>query len=652
MMPIQYQPFPEFQVPNLNLMGSFAQGAALANQQLQQEKLAQATDIAAAKAAQDAENARLKQQADELDFAVKNANIFKDRVLQIDPNKPDAQTQYNKLLQEFQPKAPSILGGLPTEFNANTQRSIITSHDDFIKLTTPQERDTVVDGRSGKGLFIFDPYSQTQRMVGGSFQGAPEKWSPVRGEKQEIIYYTNSSGTQMLSPEEYKTRMTQKEQPAEAPAARGQAGNFAAPTDVYNNVPMAQVKQGYARVESGSPQGNYAALGPVLKSGDRAYGKYQVMGANIPSWTKQALGRSMTPEEFLADSDAQEKVFENQFQRNFKKYGTLEDAASVWFSGRPLAQATKAGARDVNMGVPEYVQKVVGGMGPTRNVPTAPLTGVSPSLRGLTEQPVNAMAPPLPPMNAMAAPAQTPQFNAAPMQQPMAQAQNIPAPRAIVAAPPAIQTPEERQMRQLQFVKSAPIGKESQYQGKVSLENTLTDFANELSYLDSQGKAPSVRHGATKNAELSAEGSWLGQTWGRFTGTPAQSTRDAIESIRQNLVSIVAKAAGKTGQQMNYNFDVKNALKAIGDPKATVESLMATLNNLNKTFGTNAPIQGSPEFSESRRQIEAAKATQAMPEAAGIDPAAIKILMAQPETAAAFDAHFGVPGLAAKILGR
>lgn len=299
------------------------------------------------------------------------------------------------------------------------------------------------------------------------------------------------------------------------------------------------------------------------------------------------------------------------------------------------------------MGVPEYVQKVVGGMGPVRNVQTAPLTGENPTLRALTEQPVNAMAPPMPPVNAMAAPVQMPQLNAAPAPTPMAQA-----PRAPVAAPPAMQTPEERQARQLQFVKSAPIGKESQYQGKVSLENTLTDFANELAYLDSQGKAPSVRHGATKNAELSAEGSWLGQTWGHFTGTPAQSTRDAIESIRQNLISIVAKAAGKTGQQMNSNFDVKNALKAIGDPKATVESLMATLNNLNKTFGTNAPIQGSPEFSESRRQIEAAKATQAMPEAAGIDPAAIKMLMAQPETAAAFDAHFGVPGLAAKILGR
>ena len=32
-MPIQYQPVPEFQVPNLNLMGSYAQGVALAESQ-------------------------------------------------------------------------------------------------------------------------------------------------------------------------------------------------------------------------------------------------------------------------------------------------------------------------------------------------------------------------------------------------------------------------------------------------------------------------------------------------------------------------------------------------------------------------------------------------------------------------------------------
>lgn len=196
-MPIQYQPFPEFQVPNLNLMGSFAQGAALANQQLQQEKLAQATDIAAAKAAQDAENARLKQQADELDFAVKNANIFKDRVMQISPTAPDAQVRYDALLKEFQPKAPSLLGGLPTVFNADTQRNIVTSHDDFIKITAPKERETVVDGKVGKATFIFDPYSQTERMVSGSFQPGAKDLVEVKDKDGNIIGVREKGSTQV-----------------------------------------------------------------------------------------------------------------------------------------------------------------------------------------------------------------------------------------------------------------------------------------------------------------------------------------------------------------------------------------------------------------------------------------------------------------------
>ena len=196
-MPIQYSPFPEFQVPNVNILGALAQGQASAAQELQAQKLAQATDIAALKAAQDAENARLKQQADELDFAVKNANIFKDRVMQIPPTAPDAQARYDALLKEFQPKAPSLLGGLPSVFDADTQRNIVTSHDDFMKVTAPKERDTMVDGKVGKATFIFDPYSQTERMVGGSFQPGAKKLVEVKDAKGNIIGVREEGGTQV-----------------------------------------------------------------------------------------------------------------------------------------------------------------------------------------------------------------------------------------------------------------------------------------------------------------------------------------------------------------------------------------------------------------------------------------------------------------------
>ena len=46
MMPIQYSPFPEFQVPNVNILGAYAQGQALRQQELQEERLRQQMDLA------------------------------------------------------------------------------------------------------------------------------------------------------------------------------------------------------------------------------------------------------------------------------------------------------------------------------------------------------------------------------------------------------------------------------------------------------------------------------------------------------------------------------------------------------------------------------------------------------------------------------
>src|SRR5512139_3343869 len=82
-------------------------------------------------------------------------------------------------------------------------------------------------------------------------------------------------------------------------------------------------------IESG---GRYNLLGPVTRKGDRAYGKYQVMGSNVPEWTRDALGTPMTPDQFLADPNAQEAVFKHRFGQYRAKYGP-EGAARAWFAG-------------------------------------------------------------------------------------------------------------------------------------------------------------------------------------------------------------------------------------------------------------------------------------------------------------------------------
>jgi hypothetical protein len=641
-MVVRYTPTPEFQFPNVNFLGAMAQGEASRLQELQQEKLAQQLELqnkAAVYAANTDARAAEKEEQEKLnrefDLAAKYKDQFNTEVSKLNPRAPNFQAGYDALLQKYTPLAPTLMANVPKTHTPESWQSFISGHDDLMKQLSPTETETVVDGVRGKALFRTDPFTQQRTMVADSFVPAREKWSPVRSEKQTIEYYQNESGTKILTPEEYKAMATSQAQPI---ASRGQAGAFQTPVALTPPAaePMNlvnQAKQGVAKVESG---GNYGAIGPDVKrkSGavDNAYGKYQVMGANIPSWTKQAIGRSLTPQEFLRDKDAQEAVFEDQFKRNIAKYGSLEDAVSVWFSGRPLAQAAKAGARDVNMGVSDYVSKVMAGsVGPYQANKTVPLTGERPSLRALPAEPINALAPSVAPVNAFAAPA-----SVMPVVQP-------PVPSMAAA-------PEDTAVRQQKFIATAPLGQTAKYKSKVELENMLTNFGNEIEYLVEQGGVPSVKNTPAKNAEISAGSSWLGQAYGRFTGSPIQSTRDTVDSIRQNLVSVLARATGKTAQELNSNFDVKNAIKALGDPKATVESVRATLNNLNKTFGTNVDISGSSAKSESRRQIEAAKAAPS--EAAGIPPAAIEELRANPGTAAMFDEYFGVPGLAAKILGR
>jgi len=100
---------------------------------------------------------------------------------------------------------------------------------------------------------------------------------------------------------------------------------------------IGKYREAVGNVESRG-SGDYKAIGPRTKKGDYAYGRYQVMGNNLPKWTREALGRSLTPEQFLANPQAQDAVFNKYFGDSVQKYGNPQDAASVWFTGKPLAQ--------------------------------------------------------------------------------------------------------------------------------------------------------------------------------------------------------------------------------------------------------------------------------------------------------------------------
>ncbi len=160
----------------------------------------------------------------------------------------------------------------------------------------------------------------------------------------------------------------------------GDPTNAQLPTTVQDllarleNSPFAQWRNSIAKIESGGQKQPYSAV-VTNPNGQRALGKYQVMEGNVPGWTKDAFGKSMTPEEFLANPDAQEAVFLHRFGGYVQKYGNPQDAASAWFTGGPLAygadKADKFGTTG-NSYVAKFNRNLDGVAPPAPRLPAAP----------------------------------------------------------------------------------------------------------------------------------------------------------------------------------------------------------------------------------------------------------------------------------------
>jgi len=139
------------------------------------------------------------------------------------------------------------------------------------------------------------------------------------------------------------------------------------------DVSFEQFFRAIAEQESG---GRYNAVGVEVR-GDRAYGKYQVMGNNVPSWTRTYYGRSLTPQQFLNNPQAQEAVARGVLKSYYKKYGP-RGAASAWYSGNPnLDMSTRP--QSGGPSIKDYVDQVIRRAG---GMPSTPTEGITPTVPG------------------------------------------------------------------------------------------------------------------------------------------------------------------------------------------------------------------------------------------------------------------------------
>jgi hypothetical protein len=150
------------------------------------------------------------------------------------------------------------------------------------------------------------------------------------------------------------TTGTAAQQPGQptAPLPPQQWGFTKAPDG--STVSLSALGSAIKTMETGSPQGDYNNVNSI-----GAHGAGQVMYFNIPAWTKQYYGQTLTPEQFLANPRAQDTVLQGFLSDRVPKVG-LQGAAGEWFAGTDWADKARRGITDHHSTIPNYISTVLG----------------------------------------------------------------------------------------------------------------------------------------------------------------------------------------------------------------------------------------------------------------------------------------------------
>lgn len=489
--------------------------------------------LKAGTAARQNENLQRQTQVSMADLALKNRDIitkhgqeFRDNLRMVDAQPEDQRpAAYGRLIASLPPDLQTVF---PRQYSPDAVRRGMSTTTQLLDAAKPQIQ------MFGDVPVAVDPATRTFTPLREQVEGAPMggAGAPVGG--------------------------------AAAPA--GRAGAAAAPA----GFDMARAKQAIAGIESG---GRYGALGPVTDRGDRAFGKYQVMGANIPSWTKEALGRSMTPAEFLASPEAQERVFETQFGKSVAKYGNPADAASVWFSGRPLAKA--GNASDVlGTTVPQYAQKFMAAYEGGANTPAMMR---SPGFASSSGIPANVGLPVAPVMNALAGPQPAQQGNALAMQ---AAPTTIAPPQAAPALSPFQQAQKDARDRALVQTEEKTAAME---RGKATeKEKTEAKVRRETAGRVLQVLDDPELDNLIKNSTSGALEYGLAATKGAVTGTATTGMKNIgrLATIQEALLFRLANGKLGGGFTDKDSEIIRNMLGRIADPNTPTNTRLDTLQDV------------------------------------------------------------------------
>lgn len=546
-MPIEYRPLPEFQAPNVNILGAYAQGQALQQNRLQQERLAQQMDLAERAAGYTANKESREAARAEMEAQVKlqelNDKIRAHAISRLQAVPEGDQAGYMKTIEEFKDIFPSEYEVLSKrKWDADTRRMVLLTPEQQYKQATKD---------------VLLPSGQTQTMRYPEFGGGAA--APIGGlvsaPKQELkevggeLYNVTPQGAIAVPL---------------LPAGRGQAGAFTG-GDMTTNL----IKEREGFIEKPKYDVNAYRAG---------YGSDTV---TLPDGSVQKIEPGMRVSREDAERDLQRrintefvpkaaaKVGEENWARlpeNVRasltsiayNYGTIPSRiVPAVQSGNPeaIAKAIESLAGDnkgVNAGRRMQEANIARGtaLPGSRAVPAFAAAGAPIFMGGPQIQPpINMMAAPAAPANAMVAP---------------------PLPEV---PPMAVEQP-------------LTIGTKAQAKGQTNVERTIGKMASLYGELDKMDEIPSEKRGALANIGAYAKGTAAGQEIEKARATPAQSRRNELKSLTRALLNDIKSATGMSAQEINSNFELKNMLETLSDPTQSIESVRAILADISARYGS------------------------------------------------------------------
>lgn len=116
----------------------------------------------------------------------------------------------------------------------------------------------------------------------------------------------------------------------------------------------------------------------------------------------------------------------------------------------------------------------------------------------------------------------------------------------------------------------------------------LAKLSNHFLNLDSMGAITNVDKGTMENIFAATRASTVGQSFGRITGSNAQSVRKSINNIKPLLLQDIRQSTDMGARGLDSEKELAFYLQAATDEKADIQSNIAAIVVLDEAFGDGA----------------------------------------------------------------